>query len=219
MFAIDCIRQETIEEYFEIMVKDGDSSVFLTVMGEVQKPRVSLNRNEIKLGTIYAGVAEKVDIDHKQCLVLKNYGNIPAQFSWEEKVEPERIVARFEPKRGLIPPKSEIRVYFQTTLYYGGVVEELFICNVEDLEIPLGFELKADSFGLNVSHEVAQDAVAKVSKKSRGNKDLMNQTATSVKSVVSSYSDVQNKTGISSNLMGMFGFNLMNKLQKELEGK
>jgi hypothetical protein len=35
------------------------------------------------------------------------------------------------------------------------VVDELFICHVDDLEIPLGFELKADSFGLNVSHEVA----------------------------------------------------------------
>jgi hypothetical protein len=117
-----------------------------------------LNRNEVKLGTIYAGVAEKVDVDHKQAVVIKNYGNIPAQFSWEEKVDPERIVARFEPKRGIILPKSEVKVYFTTTLYYGGVVEELFVCNVDDLEVPLGFELKADSFGLNVSHEVAQDA-------------------------------------------------------------
>lgn len=65
MLSLDCIRQETVEEYFEIMVKDGDSSIFFTVMGEIQKPRVSLNRNEIKLGTIYAGVTEKVDIDHK----------------------------------------------------------------------------------------------------------------------------------------------------------
>jgi len=55
----------------------------------------------------------------------------------------------------LIPPKSEVRISFLTTVYYGGVVDELFICHVDDLEIPLGFELKADSFGLNVSHEVA----------------------------------------------------------------
>lgn len=50
-------------------------------------------------------------------------------------------------------------------------------------------------------------------------KDSMNQTSTSMKSVVTTYSDIQNKTGVASNLMGMFGFNLMNKLQKELEGK
>jgi len=146
-------------------------------MGEIQKPRVSLNRNQINLGTIYAGVVEKVDIDHKQCIILKNYGNIPAQFNWEEKIDPEKIVARFEPKRGVIPPRSEIRVYFQTTLYYGGVVEELFICNIDDLEIPLGFELKADSFGLNVSHEIAQDAnITKSHTLKGGNKESMNNT-------------------------------------------
>jgi hypothetical protein len=43
---------------------------------------------------------------------LKNYGNIPAQFAWEEKINQDKIVARFEPKRGIIPPKSEIRIAF-----------------------------------------------------------------------------------------------------------
>ena len=62
------------------MVKDGDCSLFFQVLGEIQKPRVSLNRNQIVLGTIYAGVTEKIDYDHKQGIILKNYGNIPAQF-------------------------------------------------------------------------------------------------------------------------------------------
>ena len=47
----------------------------------------------------------------------------------------------------------------------------------------------------------------------------MNNTQTSMKTVVSNYTDVQNRTGVSSNLMGMFGVNLMTKLQKEIEGK
>lgn len=125
------------------------------MIAEIQKPRVSLNRNRINLGKIYAGVQEKVDIDNKQCIILKNYGNLPAQFAWEEKVDPERISARFEPRRGLIPPKSEVRVSFTTTIFYGGHIDELLICNIEDLEVPLGFELEAESFGLNVSHEIA----------------------------------------------------------------
>ena len=37
------------------------------------------------------------------------------------------------------------------------MVNELFVCQIEDLEIPLGFELQADSFGLNVSHEITPD--------------------------------------------------------------
>jgi hypothetical protein len=35
LISIDCIRQETVEEYFEIMVKDGDSSLFFQVIGEI----------------------------------------------------------------------------------------------------------------------------------------------------------------------------------------
>jgi hypothetical protein len=39
------------------------------------------------------------------------------------------------------------------------------------------------------------------------------------RTVMTSYSDIQNRTGVSNNLMGMFGVNLMSKFQKELEGK
>lgn len=51
-----------------------------------------------------------------------------------------------------------MKISFQTTLYYGGVIDEIFVCNIDDLEVPLGFELKADSFGLNVSHEIDKEA-------------------------------------------------------------
>lgn len=47
----------------------------------------------------------------------------------------------------------------------------------------------------------------------------MNNTATSMKTVVTSFSDIASKTGVNSNLMGLFGVNLMSKLQKEIEGK
>jgi hypothetical protein len=57
----------------------------------------------------------------------------------------------------VIPPKSELKIAFTTTVYYGGPIDEVLICNIDDLEVPLGFELAAESFGLNVSHEIAQD--------------------------------------------------------------
>lgn len=33
---------------------------------------------------------------------MKNYGNLPAIFNWEEKVDSDRIIARFEPQRGVL---------------------------------------------------------------------------------------------------------------------
>ena len=151
-------------------------------MAEVQKPRVCLNRNRINLGKIYAGIQERVDIDNKQSIVLKNYGNLPAQFSWEEKVDPERISARFEPRRGIIPPKSEVKIGFTTTVFYGGPIDEVLICNIDDLEVPLGFELVAESFGLNVSHELAQDVTT--TKMSLTKASGMNDTHNSMTSTV-----------------------------------
>ncbi len=39
-----------------------------------------INRNIVDLGRIYAGVTEVIDYEHKQSLILKNYGNLPAMF-------------------------------------------------------------------------------------------------------------------------------------------
>ena len=79
----------------------------------------------------------------------------------------------------------------------------MFICNINDLEIPLGFELKADSFGLNVSHEVAEDIS---SKKMTTTMAKLNDTMTSMKSMNSTLSDAG-------------GTSLMMKLQKNIESK
>lgn len=98
-----------------------------------------------------------------------------------------------------------MRIAFYTTLYYGGAVDELFICNINDLEIPLGFELKADSFGLNVSHEIAEDIASK-----KMNKSLtkLNDTMTSMntQSMNSTISEGGNAT-------------MMMKLQKNIESR
>jgi hypothetical protein len=52
------------------------------------------------------------------------------------------------------------------TVYYGGPIDELFLCDVEDLELPLGFEVKADAFGLNVVYLTAEEQSGFVSTQS-----------------------------------------------------
>lgn len=66
------------------------------------------------------------------------------------------MVARFEPTRGVVAPKSDVRVKIQFTVLYGGLVDELLVCNIEDLEVPLGLVIKAESFGLNVAYETSE---------------------------------------------------------------
>lgn len=95
---------------------------------------------------------------HKnQSLELVNYGNLPVYFNWENVDDPERAVARFEPKRGVIPPKQKVKISMDLTVYMGGAIDELFMCDIQDLELPLGFEVTADAFGLNVAYLTQED--------------------------------------------------------------
>lgn len=79
LITLESIKTESVDEYFEIIAKNSES-LFFQVLAEVQKPRVTLNRNTVSLGRIYAGVTEVIDHDNKNSIVLKNYGNLPAQF-------------------------------------------------------------------------------------------------------------------------------------------
>jgi hypothetical protein len=77
---------------------------------------------------------------------------LPAKFKWEEINDPKRFIVKFEPSKGVIPPKSEVSISMEIIFYKGGQIDELILCDIEDLELPLGFEIKADAFGLNVAY-------------------------------------------------------------------
>ena len=44
-------------------------------------------------------------------------------------------------------------------MYIGGQIDELFMCDVDDMELPLGFVVKADAFGLNVAYMTTEEQV------------------------------------------------------------
>ena len=129
----ECVNQESIEEYFEILVADAEP-LFFQLLGEVQTPQVYLNRDTVELGRIYAGIKELVNADqgkHRtQALELVNYGNLPVYFNWEDVDDPERAVARFEPKKGVIPPKKRVKISMELTVFMGGAIDELFMCDI-----------------------------------------------------------------------------------------
>ena len=87
----------------------------------------------MNLGRIYAGVCEYINPQsrhQKSSLVLTNYGNLPAHFRWELKNDSEKIVAKIEPSSGVIQPKSELKIKLSVTVFTGGNMNELFLCDV-----------------------------------------------------------------------------------------
>lgn len=124
--TLSCNKEEIIaSEILEVMVKDGESQ-FINLNANIQKIKVCLNRYSMDLGKIYAGIKQNIDSRHSQSIVLRNYGNIPAKFQWNEKIIPDRIKVQFDPARGTIAPHSEFVVNFRMISYIGGPLEEVF---------------------------------------------------------------------------------------------
>jgi hypothetical protein len=78
---------------------------------------------------------------------------LPAHFKWDQKNNPEKCIAKFEPSSGIIQPHSELKIKLSVTFFTGGNLSELFCCDIQDMELPIGFEMIADAYGLNVSYE------------------------------------------------------------------
>jgi hypothetical protein len=64
LVSMKTLTPEKVEEYFEIMVRDGQSQ-FFQIHSQVQRPMVSLNRAIMNLGRIYAGVQEYINPQSK----------------------------------------------------------------------------------------------------------------------------------------------------------
>jgi hypothetical protein len=54
-------KEEKVNDYFEIMVEDGQSSYF-KLTANVETPKVQINRLLMNLGRIYAGVPEYINL-------------------------------------------------------------------------------------------------------------------------------------------------------------
>jgi hypothetical protein len=78
----------------------------------------------IELGRIYAGIKEVVDGEYgkfkNKGLELVNYGNLPVTFNWDNINDQNHAIAKFEPKKGTIPPKSKVKINFELTMFIGG---------------------------------------------------------------------------------------------------
>ena len=55
----------------------------------------------------------------------------------------DEITTIIEPCKGVVKPKEEQLIIFTITFYKGGNLEELYICNVQGMDLPLGLLIKS----------------------------------------------------------------------------
>lgn len=128
----------------------------IKIICEIQEPIVALSRTVLSYPTLYANkvYALKTSRDPNS-IVLRNLGNIPTDFEWEDINHDDIIQSAVQPKSGTLEPKSEILIKFKFIVKLYGKFSFLFKCNLSACDLPLGFRLDTQVFGLDVYYEVA----------------------------------------------------------------
>lgn len=106
---------------------------------------------------IYSSNTYTFDERSQYNIVIQNLGNIPTPFAWELPIDQSKFMVQFEPMSGVVPPKTNLPIKFSIKPNQGGNLEQIFICDVDGLEFPLGFELITKVLGLSVEYELLDE--------------------------------------------------------------
>jgi len=96
------------------------------------------------MDNVYAGIEQTFEI------VMINVGNLSARFNWDDYAEDCSV--SFEPSSGTIKAKSKLKVNVTITVNFAGEFNNVFVCDVEGMDYPIGFELFSNVKGLEVSY-------------------------------------------------------------------
>ena len=105
----------------------------------------------VDLGFTYVGVPVT------RTLKLTNLSNLPADFHWNPVIGNgqeelfECFDVQFDTSKGSLSEKEEKEIVMTYTAIKPGNIDVLFACDVAGMPIPLGFNLKTISKGLQTS--------------------------------------------------------------------
>jgi hypothetical protein len=107
---------EHFSDILEFQPRFGET-VMLSTKVEVQEPVICLNRYLLDYPKMYANKIYTVkSTTDPNCIILRNLGNIPSKFQWEEVNNEDIIQSALSPMSGVIEAKSEIQIKLKFTV-------------------------------------------------------------------------------------------------------
>ena len=105
-------------------------------------------------------------IQHNNNIItIINPSNLPIHFKWDNVFEADKLSAEFEPNTGEIPPHSKIDINFKIIYFFLSTVDDMFVCHIDELDIPLGIVVQGTVIGLDIGYEMlpeSYDAIQKL---------------------------------------------------------
>jgi len=144
------------DSQIEVMVENSNSSL-VSIYANVQKAFAYLSYLYIRPKAIFLSMP----LQHDNNVVdIINPSNLPIHYEWENINIPDELFVEFYPPQGVINPKSSFSVRYKIIYYKSGVVDNLLICNIREMDIPLGLVIQGRVTGLDIFYELTDDTLS-----------------------------------------------------------
>ena len=97
-------------------------------------------------------------------ITIVNPSNLPIHFKWDNVFEADKLTAEFEPNTGEIPPHGKIDINFKIVYFFLSTVDDMFVCHIEEMDIPLGVVVQGTVIGLDIGYEILPESFEEIQK-------------------------------------------------------
>ena len=187
------IKIENEENTIEILIKNGQKNAYINFNVQCEEAEAYITETFIIPKEIFL----TMPIQHNNNVItIINPSNLTIHFKWDNVFEVDKLSAEFEPNTGEVPPHGKIDINFKIIYFFLSSVDDMFICHIEELDIPLGVVVQGTVIGLDIGYEILPESYEAIQN--------LNSSSTQLKKNKSSYENAKEhnlaKTGLRQNI-------------------
>ena len=149
------IKIENELNTIEVLIKNGRKNEYINFNIQCEEAEAYIEDTFIIPKEIFL----TMPIQHNNNkITIINPSNLPIHFKWDNVFEVDKLTAEFEPNTGEVPPHGKIDINFKIVYFFLSSVDDMFICHIEELDIPLGVVVQGTVIGLDIGYEVLPES-------------------------------------------------------------
>lgn len=139
----------------EVLIKNGRKNEYINFNIQCEEAEAYIEDTFIIPKEIFL----TMPIQHNNNkITIINPSNLPIHFKWDNVFENDKLTAEFEPNTGVVPPHGKIDINFKIVYFFLSSVDDMFICHIDELDIPLGVVVQGTVIGLDIGYEVLPES-------------------------------------------------------------
>ena len=154
-------RIEDENNTIEILVKNTDKKAYINFNAQCEEAEAYIMDTFIIPKEIFL----TMPIQHNNnTITIINPSNLPVHFKWDNVFELDKLSAEFEPNTGEIPPHSKVDIKFKIIYFFLSTVDDMFVCHIDEMDIPLGVVVQGTVIGLDIGYELLPESYEEIQK-------------------------------------------------------